>query len=457
LLDEPQRIFFARLGVVAGTLDLETAGAITASDPAETLNLLTALVRHSMVAVVGDDRYRLLDTLRAYALEILETLDADDTRDRHADYHVERAERAEHGIQGADQLMWLDRLRMDVPDHRAALEWLVSTGDGIRAARLAGALGWFWTLDGMLAEACSRLQQVLAFEVLPAEVRGKAMWSLSLLSASLGELERAQALAVESIDLGRQSSDLVVTGCGLNALAVAEWALGELDQSSRTRDEAIAAFAAAGHKWGLALCGVLQARTAIDQGAQQAITLAEAGLEAARATGDLHLVGLGLEQVTRLALRAGDVDIAHARGIEAVNVQERIGYTEGVIAALHLLGRAILATGDGAAASTEHRRALRMALTIGHVAAMCEALEDLAQDAAAADQEQARSLLQLAEHHRAERSLPRRSDDHTSATTLRSQLGAPDSRCHLDTSLEDAVREVLQSADKPYHSPGGHR
>ena len=234
LLDERQRVFFARLGVVAGTLDLEAACAITASDPAETLSLLTALVRHSMVAVVGDDRYRLLDTLRAYALETLETLDADDARDRHADYHVERAERAERGIQGADQLMWLDRLRTDVPDHRAALEWLVSTGDGIRAAQLAGALGWFWTLDGMLAEACSRLEQVLAFDDLPPAVRGKAMWSLALLSASLGELERAQALAVESIDLGRQSGDLVVTGCGLNALAVTEWALGDLDQSSRT-------------------------------------------------------------------------------------------------------------------------------------------------------------------------------------------------------------------------------
>ena len=84
LLDERQRIFFARLGVVAGTLDLETAGAITASEPAETLSVLTALVRHSMIAVVGDDRYRLLDTLRAYALQTLEALDADDVRDRHA-------------------------------------------------------------------------------------------------------------------------------------------------------------------------------------------------------------------------------------------------------------------------------------------------------------------------------------------------------------------------------------
>lgn len=448
LLDERQRMFFARLGVVAATFDLEAACAITASDPAETLNLLTTLVRHSMVAVVGDDRYRLLDTLRAYALETLETLDADDTRDRHADYHVGLAERAERGIQGDDQLMWLDRLRTDMPDHRAALEWLVSTGDGIRAARLAGALGWFWTLDGMLSEASSRLQQVLAFQDLPPAVRGKATWSLALLSASLGELEQAQALAAESIELGRRAGDLVVTGCGLNALAVAEWALGDLDASNRTRCDAIAAFTAAGHEWGLALCRVLQARTAIDQGDSQATTRAQEGLEVARATGDLHLVGIGLEQVTRLALRADEVETANARAAEAVSVQERIGYTEGVIAALHLLGQATLAAGDADTAATHHRRALRLALTIGHAAAMCEALEDLAQASATVDPDDARSLLHLAQHHRTERSIPRRSDDDTRVIALRLQLGANDPRGEVDESLEDSVRKILQSTNR---------
>ncbi|MDP1794294.1 MAG: BTAD domain-containing putative transcriptional regulator [Acidimicrobiales bacterium] len=452
LLDERQRVFFARLGVIAATFDLEAACAITASEPAETLSLLTALVRHSMVAVVGDDHYRLLDTLRAYALETLETLetlDADDARDRHADYHVGLAERAERGIQGAEQLLWLDRLRTDVPDHRAALEWLVGTGDGMRAARLAGALGWFWTLDGMLAEACSRLEQVLAFQDLAPAVRGKATWSLALLSASLGGLEQAQALAAESIELGRLSGDLVVTGCGLNARAVAEWALGDFDASNRTRDDAIAAFTAADHEWGLALCRVLQARTAIDQGDPQATTRAEDGLEAARATGDLHLVGLGLEQVTRLALRAGEIETANARALESVTVQERVGYTEGVIAALHLLGRATLAAGDAEAAATHHRRALRLALTIGHAAAMCEALEDLAHASAIVDPDDARSLLHLAEHHRSDRSLPRRPDDDTRANALRLQLGTTDPRRDFDVPLEEAVRCILQSTNRP--------
>ena len=448
LLDEDQRTFFARLGVAAGTFDLEAAAAITQTSIDRALRDLTSLVRQSMIAVVGDDRYRLLDTLRAYALERLDDLDADGTRDRHADYHVDLAERAERGIQGPDQLEWLNGLRTCVPDHRAALEWLVSTGDGARAARLAGALGWFWTLDGMLAEACFRLDQVLAFDNLPPADRGKAVWSRSLLAASLGELESARELAEQAVALGRSSGDLVVVGNGLNALAVTQWALGDLEASTRTRQESLAAFETVDDQWGIALCQVLRARTAIDLADPDAARLAEAGLEAARATGDRHLVGMGLEQVTRLALRDGRPDLAVSGASEAVAVQERIGYTEGVIAALHLRGLASLAADDLPAARAHHERALGLALAIGHAAAMCEAIEGLACVAAKQSQAaKAAELLALADTHRARRSLPRRHDDAECISRLYIELGdkARASAGPTTQSLEDAVRQVLGS------------
>ena len=448
LLDDDQRCFFARLGVAAGTFDLDAAAAITQTGVDRALTDLTSLVRQSMVAVVGDDRYRLLDTLRAYALERLDDLDADATRDRHADYHVNLAERAECGIQGSEQLAWLDRVRAYVPDHRAALEWLVSTGDGSRAARLAGALGWFWTLDGMLAEACSRLDQVLAFDDLPAAVRGKAVWGRALLAASLGELAAAGELAHEAVTLGHRSGDAVVLGCGLNALSVTQWALGDLEASSRTRQEALTAFEAADHTWGIALCKVLRARTSIDLSDPASASLAEEALDAARGTGDLHLVGLGLEQVTRLALREGRTDTAVRNATEAVAVQEQIGYTEGVIAALHLLGQSSLAAADLAAARLHHERALGLALAIGHAAAMCEALEGLACVAAAQpDHGRAAALLVLADTHRALRSLPRRHDDAAEIEALRGQLGVAAATAQPPTSqsLEDAAQQVLRS------------
>jgi predicted ATPase/DNA-binding SARP family transcriptional activator len=446
LLDEDQRKFFAQLGVAAGTFDLEAAAAITQTGADRALSDLTSLVRQSMVAVVGDDRYRLLDTLRAYALERLDHFDADATRDRHAEYHADLAERAERGIQGPDQLEWLDRLRTCVPDHRAALEWLVSTGDGARAARLAGALGWFWTLDGMLAEACSRLDQVLAFDDLPPAVRGKALWSRALLAASLGELDAALELAEDAVVSGRNSDDQVVVGCGLNALAVTQWALGDLEASSRARDESLAAFESVEHRWGIALCQVLRARTAIDLADPESASLAEAGLEAARATGDLHLVGMGLEQVTRLALRDGRIDAAVRDSSEAVAVQERIGYTEGVIAALHLRGQASLAADDLPAARAHHERALGLALAIGHAAAMCEAIEGLACVAAnQSNAAKAEELLALADTHRVRRRLPRRHDEAEWISRLSAQLGDSRTASAVQTtqSLEDAVRQML--------------
>jgi tetratricopeptide (TPR) repeat protein len=300
----------------------------------------------------------------------------------------------------------------------------------------------------MLDEACSRFDQVLTFDDLPPAVRGKAVWSRALLAASLGELEVARELAYEAVRLGRQSGDDVVVGCGLNALAVTQWALGDLEASTRTRQQSLSAFEAADHTWGIALCRVLAARTAIDLADPNAASLAEAGLDAARATGDLHLVGMGLEQVTRLALREGRTEVAVGNATEAVAVQERIGYTEGVIAALHLLGESSLAAGDLGAARAHHERALALALAIGHAAALCEAIEGLACVAAEqSDAARAAGLLAIADTHRERRSLPRRHDDAERIHVARRQLGnwAAASRPSTTQSLEEAAHQVLRS------------
>lgn len=411
LLDDAQRTFFARLGVFSGTFDLETATCIGMASDAETLELITALVRHSMVTVVGGERYRLLDTLRAYALDMLDELDADATRDRHAACFIHLAEAAERGIQGPDQIGWLTRLRMDLPNHRAVLEWLVSTGDRDGAARLAGALGWFWTLDGMLADACQQIDRVLEFDELSDRPRSKLLWSLALIVASTGELDRARELASEGVELGRRAGDDVQTGSSLNALAVAEWALGDFDGSTASRQEALRLFDAAGEPWGAAVCRVLLARTAIDTGDPAAGTLVAEGLVAARSTGDRHLLGMALEQQSRLALADGDLVTALAAARESMDLHCEIGYTEGTIAARHVIAQVLLEDGRADAALTEHTEALRAAVTIGHGAGMCEAIEGIAAARRAmGDVAEADDLVQFTARERRRRGLPPRLD-----------------------------------------------
>jgi tetratricopeptide (TPR) repeat protein len=219
---------------------------------------------------------------------------------------------------------------------------------------------------------------VLEFDVLPGSERAKICWSLALVVASLGELRRAETLARHAIVCGREADDGVQVGYGLNALAVAQWGLGDLDAAESSRDEAIRLSDEHQDVWGSGVSRVLRARTALDGYATDADTLMADGLTAARSTGDRHLIGMAHEQLARLALRRADVDGALANADEAIARHEEIGYLEGVLGARHVRGSALRSRGDLDAALAEHLSALGAARAIDHRAVLCEALEDVA-------------------------------------------------------------------------------
>jgi predicted ATPase/DNA-binding SARP family transcriptional activator len=423
LLSDEQRCFFARLGGFAGGFDLEAAEVVAGEGSEDSLNLLSSLVRHSMVAVDGGDRFHLLDTLRAYAAELLADLDADDTRRRHARHYTQVAERSESLVRGPEQGEALARLRAEVPNFRAALEWSLSIGDLDIATRLAGSLAWFWVLDGRLDVADRHLRRAIAIDSVPAETRAKVLWGYSLMVAGLGHLEEALETGEAGTALARHSGDSAAIGYGLNATAVAHWALGNLDAAVAAHDEAIERFLAAGDLWGESICRVLRARTALDRGDADAEARMQAGLAAARRCGDAHVIGIALGLLANLQANRGERDSAIKSAQESLRQQESIGYTEGIVAALHLLARLHLASGETGDAKNELLRSLRLAWKMQHAAAICEALEDLAQIASNdGDDRTAMQLLSAAERERTTRNLPVRPADRPMIDKLRSDL-----------------------------------
>ena len=62
------------------------------------------------------------------------------------------------------------------------------------------------------------------------------------------------------------ATDGVVLGLHVNALAVVAWALGNLDASAATHDEALALLRDTDNPWVLGVCLALRARTALDRG-----------------------------------------------------------------------------------------------------------------------------------------------------------------------------------------------
>ncbi|MFC5750042.1 ATP-binding protein [Actinomadura rugatobispora] len=185
LLDEAERALWRRLSVFAGGATVEAAERVCAGpelDPAEVLDVLTALVDKSLLIVTAaepgpvaeaDDprpRYRMLETIRAYGAERLaEAGEEDRTRRAHAEYLADLAETAEPRLYRHDQLYWMARLNAEHDDLHAALRWTMSVPDAALAVRLCASLGWYWFLHGMVREAGEHYVELFSMPDLPED------------------------------------------------------------------------------------------------------------------------------------------------------------------------------------------------------------------------------------------------------------------------------------------------
>ena len=137
LLTEDEQRVFARLGVFPGSFAAADATAVVTGDGIDTwdvIDLIGSLVAKSMLttdeAPDGSTRYRLLETLRQYALERLdETDDPDAWRRRHAEHYAEFAEQAGDGLLGPDELAWRPRAVKELDNLRSAVSWSLDCDD----------------------------------------------------------------------------------------------------------------------------------------------------------------------------------------------------------------------------------------------------------------------------------------------------------------------------------------
>jgi predicted ATPase/class 3 adenylate cyclase len=152
LLAERERTIFDRLGVFAGSFDADAATAVAADDELAAWDVrdgLDDLVAKSMVVLEdGPDastRFRLLETLRQYALERLDgTGHTERYRRRHAEHYATFAEVAGHGLEGPDEAVWVGRFDAERDNLRAAVAWALDAqhaDDSELGLRIIAALG----------------------------------------------------------------------------------------------------------------------------------------------------------------------------------------------------------------------------------------------------------------------------------------------------------------------------
>jgi len=217
LLSPAERALLRRVSIFVGGFGVEAAETICADrdvEASEVPKLLAALVSKSLVGVDAgstcEARYRLLETIRAYASDRLEQAgEVAALRRAHAGFHLALAEEAEPELTGAGQKRWLERLEPDRANLRSALEWSLSHGASEWALRLAGALALFWRLRCHFSEGRDLLYAAVAASTGEAAGwRAKGLWGAGLLTLMVGDPEGAIPLLEESLACFRELGDL---------------------------------------------------------------------------------------------------------------------------------------------------------------------------------------------------------------------------------------------------------
>jgi tetratricopeptide (TPR) repeat protein len=372
--------------------------------------------------------------LRAYAATALEEqpADSDATFDRMARWVSAHATEADARLRGPEQQPTLARLRRQMPNMRAALEWCWSGGDRALGAELAASLGWYWALEGENPEAVRWLTRAVDVVEIDAPLKARLL-ELTGIHVGVLDVVEAQALLQRAVTAWRELGTPEESVVALVYLGMNDRWLGDLDAAATRQDEAIALATSRNDDWGLAWGLLWRAVTSADEGDEAgAVELLERSRRHAERAGDPCFVGWILKELAAAALRVGRVDDALGLIGESIDILEPTGWNQGLAAALTEAGRALVVKGSVAGALVHHRRALRTATDLGQPSAIADALEGMAEaSAASGDDRDAAELLGSAAAVRARMSAPKRSPQSdraldTLAARLRDSLGARD-------------------------------
>lgn len=226
---------FARLGVFAGgwTDDaaLEVAGV-----PRERL---TELVRCSLV-VREDGRYRMLETVRDYALELLGE-EAPDLRARHAAYHLALAEQPRAGMKGPESQALIRRLLAERANLRAALEHLDRDGSAEHLLRMGAGLAIFWYRTSPTSADVDWVARALAKAPdADPHLRGRGWFGFGICRSEQGRTDEGLAAFATALELFEEAGDQVWMARTLNSLGGTTRDQGRAAESVSLMDENIA-------------------------------------------------------------------------------------------------------------------------------------------------------------------------------------------------------------------------
>jgi predicted ATPase len=392
LLSDLERAVFCRLSIFAGGFSLEAAEAVTTGpglDPGDILDLVTNLAAKSLVVVTGQgdsQRYRLLETIRAYAADkVIGTGEQAELRGRHLAWFLDLAELAEPQLAGPGRGRLMRSLEADQENFRRALDHSVETGAVDRGLRLATALAPFWTSHGNWKEACGYFEELLQQASGDVPHLGQALVAAGSMFLLRGDYDRSEALLEGAHTWARAAGNVDILAQSLSGLGYIAFRRSRQDEAEAMWTEALDASRKAGDS---RVAATVLRSLAISAGArrdqQRCAELLEEGLAVASKGRDEQTRRLLLSSAAEMNLWMGRYALARDQYAEALQLAGEIGDQSGRASLLADLGwigflsgeydeaRMCAAEAVSAAAATDNKRVWAGALRLMGELSACQ-------------------------------------------------------------------------------------
>ena len=436
LLNIAEQTLFRRLSVFAGGCTLEGVEAVcdTKGDLGlDVLDGMTSIVDKSLAQQVdqadAETRFRMLSTLREYALERLaESNDESATRRAHAAYYLVLAQEGAEDMAAHPE--WLDRFEVEHDNFRAALDYLTKTGDADWSLRIGAALFRFWETREHLTEGRDAIARILGLPGVAArpKLRSRLEFASGVLASEQGDFVAAQKMFNDSLETCLELNDNRGVAVALNGLAVAARDLGDVADACLLFERCVAIWKDLGDPADIARALSNLARVMKLQGeCERASSLYDECLTMFRDIGDRAGIAWNLNYQGDVARERLDFVTARSFFEQSLAEFRQLRDNWGIASTLSDLASLSCDRGDNAEARRLYGQSIKMFQELDHKRGIARTLECLAVSAAA--QSNAEQALHSA----------------GAAAALRQRLGAPLTpveHASLEKALEFARRSL---------------
>jgi predicted ATPase/class 3 adenylate cyclase len=367
LLDDAASTMLRRLSVFAGGWALEAADAVAnpeAALGADTLDLTEMLLEHGLIRRYGE-RFRMLETVRAYAAERVGE-EGEDLRRRHARFFLDLAERAESRITSPFERDTLADLGLEHDNLRTALRWSAER-DLALGLRLGSAIWRFWQLRGHLAEGRATMERLLGSPAAArpelGAIRARGLVALASVVYWQNDFAASRAAYEEALALARDAGADEPLGDALYGMAFLRRIDGDLAEAASLHEAARQVYERLGDDRRLASATMSHGMLLTTQrDLDEARSALEDALRRFTDLGDLLGAATCYGALAQVSLVRGDDTPTVELSLRSIELGQRIGDDAGIAVALEGLATLAVRRGDHetavllAASGEEHGR-----------------------------------------------------------------------------------------------------